>query len=75
MAAAAPFNAGGVNDLQLEAIRQQLSDIADRMTDEQILRLADSLHDQLRARKVVRAHAAERLERRMGGDQQAHPGH
>ncbi len=52
---------------QLETIRQRLADVTDRLTDEQILCLADSLHDQLRSRRLVRAHAAERLERRMGG--------
>jgi len=54
-----------VNALQLEAIRQQLTDVTDRLTDDQILCLADSLHDQLRARRRVRVHAAERMERRM----------
>jgi hypothetical protein len=54
-----------INSLQLEAIRQQLSDVTDRLSDEQILCLADSLHDQLRARRLVRAHASERMERRM----------
>ncbi|RZJ41163.1 MAG: hypothetical protein EON87_16685 [Brevundimonas sp.] len=54
-----------VSALQLEAIRQQLSDVTDRLSDEQILCLADSLHDQLRARRLVRIHASERMERRM----------
>ena len=62
-----PLQSSCVNALQLEAIRQQLLDVADRLSDEQILCLADSLHDQLRSRRLVRAHAAERLERRMCG--------
>ena len=54
-----------VNALQFESIRQQLLDVTDRLSDEQILCLADSLHDQLRTRRLVRAHANERIERRM----------
>ncbi|KQS55201.1 hypothetical protein ASG17_03660 [Brevundimonas sp. Leaf363] len=54
-----------VNALQLEAIRQQLSDVTDRLSDEQILCLADSLHEQLRARRLVRVHANKRMERRL----------
>jgi len=67
MGQVAPPRSSRVNALQLEAIRQQLSDVTDRLSDEQILCLADSLHDQLRTRRLVRAHAAERLERRMCG--------
>lgn len=54
-----------VNALQLDAIRRQLSEVTDRLSDEQILCLADSLHEQLRARRLVRVHATQRMERRL----------
>ncbi|MFN3817166.1 hypothetical protein [Brevundimonas sp.] len=43
------------SDEEVEALRLELLDAAGRMTEDQVLRLADSLHDLMRRRRGSRA--------------------
>jgi hypothetical protein len=63
-------NPRGVHHLraaQIETLKAMVCDAADRMTDGQILALADCLHDTLRARRALRHHSNERLGARLCG--------
>jgi len=42
-------------DAEVEAVRRKLLDAAGRMTEEQVLALADSLHDVMRRRRGSRS--------------------
>ncbi|CAN5298903.1 hypothetical protein BH10PSE1_BH10PSE1_28690 [soil metagenome] len=50
---------------QLATLRRSVCDVADQMADEQILCLADSLHDTLRARRQMRGRVHQRVEHRL----------
>ncbi|CAN5244541.1 hypothetical protein BH09PSE1_BH09PSE1_30390 [soil metagenome] len=54
-----------LSESQLEILRRRVCDAADRMADEQILGLADSLHDTLRARRQMRGRVHQRVEDRL----------
>ena len=49
----------------LDALCQQLLDAAEFMADEQILCVADALHDTLRRRKQMRCKVHQRVEERL----------
>ena len=51
---------------QLETLRSRLGDAIDLMTDDQILDLADTLHDALRERRNLRGRVHHRVEERLG---------
>lgn len=53
-----------VDDVRFLRAREKLAALADRLDDEQVLDLADSLHELLRQRRRLRARVTERLERK-----------
>lgn len=55
-----------LSETQLDALRRRVCEVADQMADEQILCLADSLHDTLRARRQMRGRIHQRVEDRLG---------
>ena len=50
---------------QLEILCRRIRDAADRMSDDQILCVADSLHDALRERRRLRGKVQHKLEERL----------
>ncbi|AQR61082.1 hypothetical protein BZG35_04945 [Brevundimonas sp. LM2] len=54
-----------LSEQALEALCRQMTDAAAVMSDDQILRLADALHDTLRARRALRHRLHQRVERRL----------
>ena len=56
-----------LSESQLEALCRRMCDAADHMADEQILRLADALHDALRARRQLRRRFHRHIETRVCG--------
>ena len=60
-----------LSEAQLETLQTRLNDAADRMSDDQILCLADSLHDALRSRRQLRRRFLEHLEVRLVGEAHA----
>ena len=50
---------------QLEILCRRLRDAAERMSDDQILCVADSLHDALRERRRLRGKVHHKLEERL----------
>lgn len=50
-----------LSDGQLEKLRRRVCAVADQLSDEQILMLADSLHETLRSRRRLRARVRQRL--------------
>jgi hypothetical protein len=50
---------------QLESLISRVCGAADQMADEQILALADSLHETLRTRRLLRGRLHQRLEDRL----------
>ena len=61
-----------LSEAHLEVLRRKLSDAAERMSDDQILCLADSLHDTLRTRRSMRSRVHDRLEHRICSGEGAH---
>lgn len=59
-----------LSEPQLERLRRRVCTVADQLSDEQILMLADSLHETLRSRRQLRARLSERVEQRLGVDRQ-----
>lgn len=53
------------NDAQIARLTARLMDLAERMTDEQILDVADALHDRLRQRRRLRGRSQHRVEGRL----------
>ena len=45
---------GCISDAQFEVIRVKFVTLADRLNDEQMLKLADTYHEQLRQRRAIR---------------------
>jgi hypothetical protein len=57
----APLSAQPLSNAEAEDLKKQLFTAARRMSNEQVLDLADSLHDIIRARSVIRrTHGLER---------------
>jgi hypothetical protein len=54
-----------LSQTQLDLLCRQVCDAAEYMADEQILCLADHLHDALRTRRQMRGKAHHRLEERI----------
>ena len=54
-----PFDPPRLSDTQLEILRRRIFDATVRMADDQILCLADSLHDALRDRRRARNRQVE----------------
>lgn len=50
---------------QLEVLCRRIHDAAERMSDDQILCVADSLHDALRERRRLRGKVQHKLEERL----------
>lgn len=51
-----------LSDGQLTKLRRRVCAVADQLSDEQILLLADSLHETLRSRRRLRARIDRRVE-------------
>ena len=66
-----PFDPPRLSDSQLEILRRRIFDATVRMADDQILCLADSLHDALRDRRRARSRQVE--DRLCAGGGQAFP--
>ncbi|CAN5389497.1 hypothetical protein BH10PSE2_BH10PSE2_29490 [soil metagenome] len=60
-----PLAVDGLTAGQLNRLRAQICSAADQMSDEQILELADSLHDALRDRRALRDRVHQRVEQRL----------
>lgn len=56
-----------LSESQLEKLRRRVCTVADQLSDEQILMLADSLHETLRTRRRLRARVHQWVEERLGG--------
>ena len=54
----------GLSDQAYETLRAKLVDLAEPLSDAQLLGLADGLHDLLRQRRTVRQHHVERMVQR-----------
>ncbi|GEM_PF-2535728 len=61
-----------LSETQLNLLCKQVCDAAEYMADEQILCLADHLHDALRARRQMRGKVHHRLEERLCHDSGQH---
>lgn len=55
----------GLSEEGFEALKRQLVDLVEPLTDGQLLELADGIHEMLRQRRTVRRHHAERLQDRL----------
>jgi hypothetical protein len=52
-------------DDQIARLTERLIDLSERMTDEQVLDVADALHDRLRERRRLRGRSHRRVEGRL----------
>ncbi|WP_245158308.1 MULTISPECIES: hypothetical protein [unclassified Brevundimonas] len=62
---AAPPCADYLDDAQFKRASTKIMALAERLEDEQVLCLADGLHDLLRQRRRLRARVSERLEQKI----------
>lgn len=60
-----PYAPPKLSQLTLDALCHELLDAADFMTDEQILCVADALHETLRNRRRLRCKIHQRVEERL----------
>ena len=60
----APYTPAAPSDDQIARLMDRLTELSDRMTDEQILEVADVLHDRLRQRRELRGRSHRRLDER-----------
>lgn len=60
----APYTPAAPSDDQIARLTNRLMDLSERMTDEQILDVADALHERLRLRRELRGRSHRRLEER-----------
>lgn len=63
-----PFVPSRLSQSQLDKLRRRVCAVADQLSDEQILQLADSLHETLRTRRRLRARIHLRVEDRLAQD-------
>ena len=52
----------GLSEQGVEALKRQLVDLVEPLSDGQLLELADGIHEMLRQRRMVRRHHAERMQ-------------
>ena len=57
----------GVSDVALHTLRRRLVDLVEPLSDEQLLDLADGIHEMLRQRRTVRNRHRQRMCERAGG--------
>lgn len=50
---------------QIARLTQRLLDLSERMTDDQVLGVADALHDRLRERRDLRGRSHRRMDERL----------
>jgi hypothetical protein len=60
----APLPPRRLSEDQVDSVRRSICDLAEGLTDDQVLCLADGLHDMLRTRRELRHRQHERFERR-----------
>lgn len=65
MCSHAPYHPAAPSDDQIARLTDRLLDLAERMTDDQILDLADALHDRLRERRNLRGRSHRRIDDRL----------
>ena len=61
----APYAPAAPSDDQVARLTQRLIDLSESMTDEQILDVADALHDRLRVRRELRGRSHRRMDERL----------
>lgn len=61
----APYAPAAPSDDQVARLTNRLMDLSERMTDDQILAVADALHDRLRERRELRGRSHRRLDDRL----------
>ena len=57
----------GLTQRAFEGLRRELVDLVEPLSDEQLLALADGIHEMLRQRRAVRSHHRQRMSERAGG--------
>jgi hypothetical protein len=55
----------GLSEAGFETLKTRLVDLVEPLSDQQLLELADGIHDTLRQRRRVRQHHAERMHERV----------
>ena len=68
MVSTPPSESRTLSEGQLEKLRRRVCTVADQLSDEQILLLADSLHETLRTRRRLRSRVHLGVEERLGVD-------
>lgn len=62
---AAPPCVDHLDDEQFRKVSEKIAALAERLDDDQVLCLADNLHDLLRQRRLLRARLHERLDQKI----------
>lgn len=57
----------GLAEAGFHRLRRRLVDLVEPLSDEQLLALADGIHEMLRQRRAVRSHHRQRMSERAGG--------
>lgn len=65
MGQSGPYRLAAPTDEQIMRLTDRLLDLAERMSDEQILEVADALHDRLRERRELRGRSHRRMDERL----------
>ncbi|WP_438851015.1 hypothetical protein [Brevundimonas nasdae] len=58
----------GLSHVGFDHLRTQLVDLVEPLNDQQLLSLADGIHELLRQRRALRQHHVERLRHRLNED-------
>lgn len=62
MGQSAPYAPAAPSHEQIARLTERLIDLSERMTDDQILEVADALHDRLRERRDLRGRSHRRMD-------------
>lgn len=65
MGQSAPYSPAAPSDDQIARLTERLIDLSERMTDDQILGVADALHERLRERRELRGRSHRRMDERL----------
>lgn len=65
MGQSAPYTPAAPSDEQIARLTERLIDLSERMTNDQILEVADALHDRLRERRDLRGRSHRRMDERL----------
>lgn len=61
----APYAPAAPSDEQIARLTDRLLDLSERMTDGQMLEIADALHERLRERRELRGRSHRRVDERL----------